>query len=385
MHKPIPITQTAIVHPAIHMMQQWQLFMDGIDRIMTFYPSEDQDMMEGLEWNRQLSESLMPVIIAEDVNSKLLSAAKEKADYQWMRPELLPFMQQQPVHLNQLNLFSESAYLVLLVRIQTAKTSILSYLFYRNDTSNFGISDGQARLDTSHKAIIGKMASRFAQMTIENYLASKTQEESFRRHTRNILEHKQIEVSKGKEALVSWKINWLDTYLNDLSRRDGVNYVISETAQQKLLNKDLSFEECKQSIDNCISYICNLFMISPGDDVMIEEDYMILEQNTAVIKSDHAVEILQSRSSKTMRLLDRLEESAYKLQHQGLSITSADVGANMAKPITAPAISDALRKNRVRILQLLEQYPQRWQTIRQSFKPITNLITKNNQRLSTSG
>ncbi|MCG8578501.1 MAG: hypothetical protein MI866_01200 [Bacteroidales bacterium] len=384
MQTPIPIKHTAVVHPAIHMMQQWQLFMDGIDRIMTFYLAEDQNTMEGLEWNRQLSDSLLPVMIADDVNSKLLSAVKEKKDYQWMRPELLPFIQQS-VHLNQLNLFSESAYLVLLVRIQTKTSCLLSYLFYRNDTSNFGISDGQSQLDTSHKAIIGKMASRFAQMSIENYLASKTQEETFRQQTRNILENKQIESKQTKEALISWKINWLDTYLNDLSRRDSVNYVISEAAQQKLLNNDLSFEECKQSIDNCISYICNLFMISPGDDVMIEDDYLILEQSRPLIKADHTAEVIQSRSSKTMRLLDRLEESAYELQHQGLSITSADVGANMTKPITAPAISDALRKNRVRILQMLEQYPQRWQTIRQSFKPITNLITKNNQRLSTSG
>lgn len=376
---------TALVHPAIHMMQQWQLFMDGIDRIMTFYLDEGKAHMEGLEWNRQLSDNFLPVTIDEEVNRKLVSAATEKADYQWMRPELLPFMQQQSLSLHQLNLFSESAYLVLLVRVHTNATSIVSYLFYRNDTSNFGISDGQAQLETSHKAIIGKMASRFAQMTIQNYISSKSQEEVFRQQTRRMLENKQIETKRDKEALDSWKINWLDTYLNDLSRRDGVNYVISDSAKQKLLYSKLNFEDCKRSIDNCISYICNLYMIAPGDDVLIEDSYLLLEQRSQPVAIENTPNARPSRSSKTMRLLDRLEESANKLQFQGLSITSADVGANMSKPISAPAISDALRKNRVRILQLLEQYPQQWTTIRQSFKPITNLITKNNQRISSSG
>ncbi|MCU4157256.1 hypothetical protein J1N10_14860 [Carboxylicivirga sp. A043] len=386
MHNPIPKHKATSIHPAIYMMQQWQLFMDGIDRIISFYSDEkDDNKLNGIEWNRQLSNNLLPVSISEEVNEKMLSVRREKINYQWLRPELLPFIQQATSSLNQLNLFSESAYLVLLVRIQTPNSDpLLSYLFFRNDTSNFGISSCEAQLETSHKAIIGKMASRFGEMIIQNYSHSKKQEELFRHHTRSILENKQLETNNSNEALSLWKNNWLDTYLSERSKRDGFNYVISDNARTKLFRDASSFEVCKKTIDNCIVYICNLYNTSPGDDVLIEESYLVLDPINPPIKPVKAFDIAPSRSNKTMTLLDRLEQSATILHNQGLSITSADVGAHMPKPITAPAISDAMRKNRVRILQLLEQYPSKWPIIRQSFKPITNLISKNNQRLSIS-
>ncbi len=379
LHAKVNIT----THPAAFLMQQWQGFIHGADRVLAFYEEAQNKAIEGLEWNQQMHGIISPLSISEEARQKLSSLFKDKTAYQWLRPDLLPFMNQERLSISQLDLFSESHYLVLLVRTSSHASTILSYLFFRNDCSNFGISDGRRQLDTSHKAIIGKMASQFASIVLRNYFDAQQQSESFRQQTKSILSASQLDSNRYKTDLNNWKNNWLDTYLSDLSKRDGLNYVISEDAREKLMSSKLDYEHCKLTIDNCIDYICKLQGVTPGDEVLLEGAYLVLPQQLNA-QTPFVSEPVQ-RPNKVILLLDRLEDAAIALQQQGLAITSAEVGAQMPKPITAPAISDALRKHRVRILHLLEQYPERWNTIRQYFKPIINLKNKKYGFLNASG
>ena len=47
-------------------------------------------------------------------------------------------------------------------------------------------------------------------------------------------------------------------------------------------------------------------------------------------------------------------------------------------PRAAPAITDALGKNRVTIRELLIKYPDKWEIIRKEFKPLLNQLSKSN-------
>jgi hypothetical protein len=46
----------------------------------------------------------------------------------------------------------------------------------------------------------------------------------------------------------------------------------------------------------------------------------------------------------------------------------------MAPPISAPAITDALSKNRILIRQLITRHPGKWEIIRQEFRPLQNIL-----------
>lgn len=384
MNQPLSIVNSRRIHPAVHLLQQWKSFMDGIDRLMCFYQSDDNGMIEGIEWYPQVRDALMPISLGEEAKAKLAQQLIDNTSYQWLRPELLPFTSRSRLAITQMDLFTESECLVLFIRSKAGEATILSYLFFRNDCSNFGMAKRQGQLETSHKAIIGKMASQFAKITLNSFISLNADENNFRQITRSLLETKQLEQQKQKDEFKNWKISWLDTYLREISQRDAVNYVMSEEAKSKLLENAHAYESIKKTIDKCISYICNLQLVQVGDEVLIEPGYIVFD-NAVQDTYKETEASTNSRSSRTMHLLDRLETSAALLHQQGLSLTSAEVGANMPKPITAPAISDAVRKNRVRILQLFDQYPQRWPLIRQSFKPITNLQTRKNQFLSASG
>jgi len=374
------------IHPAVYMMEQWQLFMDGIDRIVGFYYSEQTASMEGLDWSNKIGQSqIIPFSISDDVLAEMKHVCEEKHDFQWLRPDLLPFTNRSSVMQSQLDLFSEHQYLVLLIRLHDSISNCadLFYLFFRNDQSNFGITDTQTKLDTSHKAIIGKMATRFGKMTIHNFKAAKKKELEFKTRTKALLEARLAQNEQLKTTFSNWKKHWLVNYISQLSQRDGVNYVICDKAEKLLLSNQFPFDTIIETLEKAIVYICELSDFSMGDEIFLDESILIIEEP---LETKELPEVNQpsSRINKTMHLLDRLENAAEILLNKGLPITSADVGLNMDKPVTAPAITDALRKNRTRIFQLFEQYPQRWQVIKHHFKPIINLTTKKNQYLSIS-
>ncbi|MBL6950397.1 MAG: hypothetical protein ISR57_07110, partial [Bacteroidales bacterium] len=56
------------------------------------------------------------------------------------------------------------------------------------------------------------------------------------------------------------------------------------------------------------------------------------------------------------------------------SLTSVNVGKEFPTPISAPAITDALRKHKKRIIHLFDQYPEKWEIIRHEFRPIQNIL-----------
>jgi hypothetical protein len=77
-----------------------------------------------------------------------------------------------------------------------------------------------------------------------------------------------------------------------------------------------------------------------------------------------------------MQFLDKLEMAAIGLKNKNIAIISSKVGQALNPPISAPAITESLGKNRELIRQLVDKYPDKWETIRQEFKPLTNQLRR---------
>jgi hypothetical protein len=83
-----------------------------------------------------------------------------------------------------------------------------------------------------------------------------------------------------------------------------------------------------------------------------------------------------------MLLLDRLEKSASSLKSRSLQLTGANVGKNLSPPISAPAITDALSKNKILIRQLISRHPDKWEIIRKEFRPLLNILREEDIQLA---
>ena len=103
------------------------------------------------------------------------------------------------------------------------------------------------------------------------------------------------------------------------------------------------------------------------------EMYFSSDQNIVV---SHGVETMaDSRYTKTIHILNRLELAAKKVQSEGKSLNGSNVGLAMETPISAPAISDALKKHKSKIQNLCNEFPDEWKLIRKHFKPIINTLS----------
>ena len=69
---------------------------------------------------------------------------------------------------------------------------------------------------------------------------------------------------------------------------------------------------------------------------------------------------------------------------KNMDITSANVGNACNIPITAPAISDAMKKHRNKIIHLLNKHPERWQLLRKEFRPVRNILSSRPELIEKS-
>jgi hypothetical protein len=86
------------------------------------------------------------------------------------------------------------------------------------------------------------------------------------------------------------------------------------------------------------------------------------------------VEGVPVKYNKTFLLLDKLENAALHVKSKNMLLTGANIGHEFPTPVTPPAITDALKKHKQKILFLFREYPDRWEIIRTEFRPVQNIL-----------
>jgi hypothetical protein len=85
--------------------------------------------------------------------------------------------------------------------------------------------------------------------------------------------------------------------------------------------------------------------------------------------------LVGEKYEKTWMLLDKLENAAQEVKANNKKLIRENVGIHCPTPITAPAITDAVKKHYAKIIYLMKKYPDRWTIIRNEFRPVKKLIS----------
>jgi hypothetical protein len=113
------------------------------------------------------------------------------------------------------------------------------------------------------------------------------------------------------------------------------------------------------------------------NEILISDYHIHFDQKVEKRQKESIPELpaeIPVKYSKTLVLLDKLENAAKQVKSQNKLLTSSNIGNEFPSPITPPAITDALKKHRAKILVLFREYPQRWETIRTEFRPVQNML-----------
>lgn len=303
----------------------------------------------------------------------------------WCRREELPFYYFQS-SAEERDLFSDEESNTLVLKLKNKEDGFLDLLFIylRQEPGKMGLTRSDHPVSLEQKSVISTMLDHLVRFLLEKIKKDQELFNLLNENTRSILESyqdKETEILKLKSQYGSSLVKYCENKLRQISTASECEYVLDDSALEKIRSFTGDFSKLDRVIEEAVIFISSIFQGQHSDQILIHGYYLNfdkVEVPAVPVKSDRPR--IDSKESRASDLLDKLERAALVVKQKNLSFTSANVGKMMPTSISAPAISDALKKNDKKVEELLRRYPDRWKTIREQFRPVINLLNKSGGR-----
>lgn len=365
-----------------NVFQYSDLFLPGIEKIAGIYYSQKIKKIRIISRKRDYeTEDNYEDILEKPESMVMIQRFRtDNHNFAWVKKEDLPF-EIAPQRLTVPTIFTELDNVILVLRFKNEhdKLNDLLMLYFNQNLGNFGLSKADKVLTADHKTIIGHLLyyqfKSFLQLNLNNRNLLKTLNNGVMAVIgENISLREQL--NKIKASYGDNMINVSLQHLLDLSKKYGKAYVLTEDAVNKIREFKGNLKHLPAILENAIIFTENLLLPSEEEFVQLQSYSLDFDNYQVAEKAGQFTRKIDSRQSKAMQFLDRLETAAIELKNKNIAIISSKVGQTLNPPISAPAITDALGKNRELIRQLIEKYPGKWEIIRTEFKPLANQLRK---------
>jgi hypothetical protein len=359
------------------------LFLPGIEKIAGIYYSQRDRQIRILSRKRdQEIEVDFEEVLSKTENKVMIQKFRsENHQFAWIKKDDLPF-EFSHQRLNVPTIFTELDNVILVLRFfnDFDKLNDLLLIYFNRHLGNFGLNKADKVLTADHKIIIGHLLyyqfKSFLQLNISNRKLLRTLNNGVRSVIGENLSLKE-QLNQIKASYGDNMINVSIQHLQDLSKEYGRTYILTDEALLKIRDFKGNLKHLPVILENAIIFTENLLMLNEEEVVNIHSYSLDFDSYQVIEKAEKFTRKIDSRQSRAMQFLDKLEMAAIGLKSKNIAIISSKVGQALDPPISAPAITDSLGKNRVLIRQLLEKYPDKWETIRKDFKPLLNQLKKN--------
>lgn len=337
----------------------------GVDKIWTILKRSDTNIYELFEITNLKKNNIKVALINETPKQQ----NKLVADYKWISNNKIPYkigFQRK----DQIDIFDEYENRILLLNpSKTNDYDFLSiYIFFNENNAKSGVNkDG--RLTTENKKLLGSILLNYINQNILKYNNDI--------NTAKELSNIQHEFShQDNNSNNNYFYAYVENIIEDKQKELDIEIQIKKETLEFLNSQMYSPNELKTVIEKSILWIMNISPIA--DSIFIEKDYLPKTNN---LKKETEIKTTKKQHpeklNRTFELLNKLENAAQIVLSSNRKLTSIAVGKAFESPISAPAISDALKKHSKKIQILLKYYPNKWLTIRANFKPLQNIIELN--------
>lgn len=269
----------------------------------------------------------------------------------------------------QLPLDAEFNHHTLLIRFPDSpdRLSDLLLIQFKNDDHIFKLSAQSQKLGVPIKDAVANLLVRMTDQLRKQILNDA--------HIFSLINHSERFREKTKAAQIEQQYSrhfedLVAFFSKEFINESGYNVSWSSEAIKTLQKQNLSVSEIKKAVHGTLIVAINQSDVS-AQACKIESADLVFPQ-----PSDRVPEQINSsvRYERTLKLLNRYEKAAVILAQKGLPITGVNLGQACLPPISAAAISDALKKHKKKITTLLLGHPNQWTILRNHFKPVQNLI-----------
>ena len=293
---------------------------------------------------------------------------KQRTRFSWTDQGLLSSLPSE----EQLKISGEFKNHTLIIRFPNksdAKSDLL-IIYFKNEEHVFRISEKQQKLSTELKHSLASVYVRNLdvirkQIEEDNYIDELLR--SHRETKADIENELRNEIKKQKEKQGAIIKSIATHIIKRSSAIEDFQIEWSEEALAYLYTHFSDYDQMEKSIEKAL-----IIAINEGNNerrILIEASHVLDEKLTKNQERDKEISI---RYQRTLTILDRYEEAASELINKRERVTGSNLGMQLQPPISAAAISDAIRKHSSKITHLLNQHPERWSILRAHFKPIQN-------------
>lgn len=345
----------------------------GIARVLIFFREEKKLKycsgidIEHVESN-YCDDSLAQLIIPQ---------FKSRIPWEWHSEGDVPY-EHGATNQIQRTVFSEEGNRILLVRLSPddQHCNHLVYLHFPLQFHWAGKDRSQPELSTDHKSLISFLLYHSLNKLLQELIHS----EKVRTRIAEAMKllGKQLygikgEVSLAEERLLKLKTEVIRYFSDEAAAHSGINVSLDTSALKFLLHHDANPADLRRAIHEAVEIA--ILTIDPNEDDLVLFEWHFLSSGLSD-QVEKAVDVIAERiADRTIAVLDRLEMAARRVIDARESLTGQNLGKACTPPISAPAISDAIKKHGHRFPSLFQRHPERWKLLRTHFKPIQNQMT----------
>jgi len=317
---------------------------------------------------------------SDGLSATINKLRKSSQQIEWVDESEIPFTKQNIRTEIQKQVFDELKHHILLFRLKSKYDNSydLLYIFFKADASNFGIKKSEATLTTDQKSIISTLVKRTFDIFLKQQANSLKKQELFRNDI-NLLQS-QLKSNRSNDDIDAYK-NQIYTHIHSIfkskTQQIGFTIQLDKQVQQLIYDFKGKISDIEQNTENCINMAIRAQNPIFGGILHIDEfvynaNFNFITEEDTKLKE---VSYTDNRKQKSAHFLNNLENAARFIQSKGDNITGTNVGLAMEKPISAPAISEYLKKYRKPLQQLCNENPEQWVLIRKSFTPLKNILS----------
>ncbi|NOQ72922.1 MAG: hypothetical protein GQ574_13015 [Crocinitomix sp.] len=359
-------------HPALLSMQSLH---DQFPAALAFYVFCNDNGLKVYYSKGKNKGILIPKDIGDlENNPQVLKFRKTKKEVLWADLDDLPInpvQENKKLEIKQLSIQDEIEQNVLIIRVPSLNDDSFDVfaISFSKTFSNFYIPSGRNVLSSELKTTIGKTVRGQMQWLYDFHAKQSVSinriQHAYQQNSDELDESHQV-----LEREQATNRDLLEKYLTQLIRNQEI------TLNCKIILKNGFLDRIKDSgfgIDSIKTIVDTA--VNTAYDLSLDKSMIYLTPNLIRRKEGHSEASNKSSQlaalDKTVALLDRYEQAARQLDMKSERINGRNLAAELQ--ISAPAITDAIKKHNSKIRRLLDKYPVKWPLICDFIRPIREI------------
>lgn len=134
-----------------------------------------------------------------------------------------------------------------------------------------------------------------------------------------------------------------------------------------------NWKQNKTPLPNIIDHVEEFIHLAQMMELSLYNYTLVPSDFPAHTTQVNAANSIQIKTEKASLLLDRYEKAAQRLNQANFEINGKNIALSLEPPVSPAAVTDALKKNRKKIISLLMENPSSWPLIRNHLKPLKDI------------